>query len=71
MGCGGRAKSPCECLTGDTVSWLWNGLNALEEPPAGRMQRRRAAGLLANGRGSTTHTVALAPYLIPIAISDR
>ena len=43
----GRAKSPCEWLTGDTVCWLWNGLDALEEPWAGGMQRGRAAGSLA------------------------
>ncbi len=28
----GRAQSLCEWLTGDTVRWLWNGLNALTEP---------------------------------------
>jgi len=43
----GRAKSPCEWLTGDTVYWLRNGLDALEEPQAGGMQRGRAAGPLA------------------------
>ena len=25
-------SKPCEWLTGDTVFWLWNGLNALTEP---------------------------------------
>lgn len=25
-------SKPCEWLTGDTVCWLWSGLNALKEP---------------------------------------
>ncbi len=43
----GRAKSPCEWSSGDTVEWLWNGVDPLEEPGPGGMQRGRAAGPLA------------------------
>ena len=35
-----------ECLTGDTVYWLWNGFNTLKEPLAEGIQRGRAAGPL-------------------------
>lgn len=31
----GRAMSPCEWSTGDTVGWLWNGVDPLKEPRPG------------------------------------
>lgn len=39
-------SKPCECLTGDTVCWLWVGFKTLEEPLAGGIQRGRAASPL-------------------------
>ena len=34
-----------ECLTGDTVYWLWNGFNALDEPQAGGSTGARSGPL--------------------------
>lgn len=31
----GRAKSPCEWSSGDTIEWLWNGVDPLQEPRPG------------------------------------
>ena len=42
-----ESEVSCEWLIGDTIYWLQNGFNALKEPPAGGMQRGRAAGHLA------------------------
>ena len=57
-----ESEVSCECLTGDTVSWLWNGFNALEEPTAGGMQRERAAGSLAKIGVVLPHTSCVSHY---------
>ena len=62
MGCRGERSLPCEWLTGDTVYWLWNGVDPLTEPQAGWMQRRRAAGLLAKIAVYYTAHLAVGTY---------
>ena len=42
-----ESEVSCEWLIGDTIYWLCIGFNTLTEPPAGGMQRGRAAGHLA------------------------
>ena len=66
----GRAEVSHECLTGDTVSWLWNGFDTLDEPAAGGMQRERAAGSLAKIGVVLPHTSCVRLYLKVLNIAE-
>jgi len=51
----GRATSPCEWSTGDTVGWRGNGLDALDAPQSGGSNGGAQRAPLARGCCITTH----------------
>lgn len=60
-------SKPCEWLIGDTILWLWNGFNTLEEPRPGGCNGGAQRAPLPRWCCSTTHILRW--LLTPICVS--